>query len=130
MSITKQLKVLSTLAQEGHPAIYTQEYIEHVEKLYRQSTTLRDLPENKKRSLSMRPHRIPLSEYPKAGDMVRCNDDGDIGIVISTRPDPSWPIEEKIMVEVRWNDAGLCVDGWGAESFMTQKSLWEIVSRA
>ena len=114
MSITKQLKVLSTLAQEGHPAIYTQEFIEHVEMLYRQSIALKDLPENKKRSLSMPPyekerppHAIPLSEYPKVGDIIRCTDD-----------------------EVQWRDAGLCTDGWDARSFNNYESLYEIVSRA
>ena len=87
MSTIKQLKVLSTLAQEGHPAIYTQEFIEHVEMLYRQSIILKDLPENKKRNLSMPPHEqeqplhaVCLDEYPKVGDMVRCIDDDDIGI--------------------------------------------------
>ena len=75
-------------------------------------------------------HAVCLDEYPKVGDMVRCIDDDDIGIVISTRPDPSWPAKEKLMVEVQWIDAGLCVDAWLAQSFNTYGSLYEIINRA
>ena len=142
MSTTKQLKVLSTLAQEGHPAIYTQEFIEHVEMLYRQSIALKHLPENKKRSLSMPPyeketppHAIPLSEYPKVGDIIRCTDDNDVGLVISTSTIGPYGDNHKttgmdLFVEVQWRDAGLCTDGWDARSFNTYDSLYEILSRA
>jgi len=142
MSTTKQLRVLSTLAQEGHPATYTQEFVEHVEMLYRQSITLKDLLENKKKSSSMltnkdnhSSHIIPLSEYPRVGDIVRCTDDDDIGLVISTSTIGPYGDNHKtsgmdLFVEVQWRDAGLCTDGWDARSFNTSNSLYEIVSRA
>jgi len=77
------------------------------------------------------PHTIPLSEYPKVGDIIRCTDDNDLGIVISTNVIGPYGKNPKVdlYVEVQWQEAGLCTDGWNARSFNTYNSLYEIVSR-
>tara|TARA_Y100001973_G_C5110854_1_gene287606 strand:- start:654 stop:899 length:246 start_codon:yes stop_codon:yes gene_type:complete len=69
------------------------------------------------------------SAFPKVGDIIGCND-GDIGVVISTKEDPYYFSKERIVVEARWINAGLCTDAWCSEDFNTGKEMFHVISRA
>lgn len=70
-----------------------------------------------------------MKDDPKIGDIIGCSD-GDIGIVVSTYDDPGYFEEDRLMVEVIWNDAGRAVDVWSSKDFSTLNPMLYIMSRA
>ena len=46
---------------------------------------------------------------PKVGDIIRDNDDMDIGVVLATHIETQ---TNRLFVRVHWNEAGRCTDPW------------------
>ena len=66
---------------------------------------------------------------PRKGDLIACSD-GDLGIVISTQHRDTARGSLDILVNVKWNGSGDCVDLWRSEDFNTSKNMFWIANRA
>ena len=62
---------------------------------------------------------------PKFGDMIRDNDDMDIGVVLATHIEKH---TNRLFVRVHWNEAGRCTDPWPLPD--NDGELFTIMSRA
>ena len=63
---------------------------------------------------------------PNTGDIIGCSD-GDVGIVLRTY---RGGYEDRLMVEVLWNNGNTLTDPWRAQDYCTEDDMFYIMSRA
>lgn len=61
----------------------------------------------------------------KVGDIIRDNDDMDIGVVLAAHIEKH---TNRLFVKAHWNEAGICTDPWPLAD--DDGELFTIVSRA